>query len=539
MALRRLLPPALLVLGCALLLGLLRPPARVEDADALARGTEAAERPPPRLLGRGPPSGGPAPTAPAAASASATRPSAAPASGHAALCELHGRALGPGGEPLPGVRVRVRRAGGHWQDATHATDASGRYRHVTRETGSWRAALEIDGLGTARAGPVEVPGPGVFTLPDLCLAGEGVVAGRVAFRDGSPAGGIPVVARLDRRRGGRGAEGTVPGLVRGTATTDEQGRFGIRGLRPGWFVVEAPDGTSGGGTANAATGGEEVLLVLDLHRMRIRVCDPRGRALPAADLGMRWVDQAFRPIGRASVLETDGSKSLWLSPGRRLIVAGHAPGHTVAEAEVLVPTTPLSCDVDLVLRPCGDATGTLRVLLTDERGRAWPRFAVVLLSPLARSRLDRGRDHVPDRDGLIRGLVPGAFEMSVWPRGTGEADGDGASYHVPVRTRVTIRPREETRLELCSRIGGRVLVREAWTHPEAQDDLEAYVRFERPGHPPLRPMWLDPEDEDISPILEGGVWILVLHGEGVQEVRRTFRVEPGRTRVEAFTIAPE
>ena len=227
------LPPALLALG-----GALRPRA-CSAASGPGRGrgrpgprrTESPERPPPRLLGRGRAAGGPAPTASAAASASATRPAAAPASAHAARCELHGRALGPGGEPLPGVRVRVRRAGGPWRDATHATDASGRYRHVTRETGSWRAALEIDGLGTARAGPIEVPGPGVFALPDLRLAGEGVVAGRVAFRDGSPAGGIGVVARLDRRRGGPGAEGTVPGLVRGTATTDEQGRFGIRGLQ--------------------------------------------------------------------------------------------------------------------------------------------------------------------------------------------------------------------------------------------------------------------------------------------------------------------
>jgi hypothetical protein len=82
-------------------------------------------------------------------------------------------------------------------------------------------------------------------------------------------------------------------------------------------------------------------------------------------------------------------------------------------------------------------------------------------------------------------------------------------------------------------------VREAWTHSEAQDDLEAYVRFERPGHPPLRPRWLDPEDEDLSPILEPGVWTLVLHGEGVQERRRTIRVEAARTVTVSLMVVPE
>jgi len=301
--------------------------------------------------------------------------------------------------------------------------------------------------------------------------------------------------------------------------------------------VTAPnEGRGRNVSVETAPGAQDVLLVLDGHRTRIRVLDEKGRPLASADVGMRWVDEPFQPIGRGSVNPIDGSKNLWLEPGRRLIVAGHATGYTVAEKEVVVPDRPLSRDVDLVLHACGEDTGSLCIRLTDDHGRTFPHFAVVLSSALARSRLDRGGDLFPDPGGVIRNLRPGTFEMRVWAKGP--RDGGEPSYCMPVLTPVTIDPGEETLVALSARVGGRVLVRETWTSPEAPDDLDAYVRFEKPGHSPMRPMWLDPDDDDLSRILDPGVWTLVLCGEGVQEERRPVRVAPGLTVAEDVTIAP-
>ena len=536
MAPHRLLVPALLLLGAALVLHLLLVPGETLDARAIQQvGRARPARPEPvrceaepHLTGRRARVSR-APGRSAARSSNTRSVADRPSAGARARREIRGRVLDAHGRPVADVRVRLCPDGGG-PVRTQPTDGDGRYRHVTTGVGRWRARAEVNAVGTADAGPLDVGAGGTFEMPDLVLRGSGFVAGRVTFPDGAPADFVSVRALSDVPPPAFRSSACTPGLARSEALTDADGRFRITGLRSGALTVDAAGCTA----VAAARGAEDVRLVVRLHRTRIRVLDARGRPHPLADIGIRTVREGRCPMGRAPVRRADGARNFWWDPGTRVIVAGHLDGHTVAEQELVVPETPWSRTIDLVLEPLGPDTGSLCLHLADDLGRSLPRPVLVLTSPLAGSRITRGGNHHPDAEGLVRDLPPGTFTAHVYP---GDAEScPAADYCFPVERSITILPRVETRLDLRTRLGGRIQVRERCAPSVARDDLEAYVRFERAGAASSRPLWLDPTGDDVSPLLEPGPWTMVVYGEDVRDERRAVHVEAGRTQVEVVTL---
>ncbi|MBI5836106.1 MAG: carboxypeptidase regulatory-like domain-containing protein [Candidatus Eisenbacteria bacterium] len=137
------------------------------------------------------------------------------------LCSVQGRVVDPEGRPMPGATVEGAAAG------TATTDAAGRFTISNVPASVGELTVRADGF-LRRGARIQCPEfGGLVVLPDIVLTRGRTVSGRVLGPDGHPLPNIWVDFTEVR------------------ATTDADGRFTARGVRPGgqvrvhaWGMIE-------------------------------------------------------------------------------------------------------------------------------------------------------------------------------------------------------------------------------------------------------------------------------------------------------------
>lgn len=159
---------------------------------------------------------------------------------------LRGRVLGPDSQPLAGADVEVRFPGVLGDAISRlrqtTTDLRGHFELLGVPLGKLELRAEHEEHRNARQSiENELSEGDVVEGIEITLDAGLIIEGIVLFPDGTPAGGAWVHARPDLSAVGRGGMEAmnIARMRGGSEQTDEQGRFAIRGLREGTFVIEA------------------------------------------------------------------------------------------------------------------------------------------------------------------------------------------------------------------------------------------------------------------------------------------------------------
>jgi protocatechuate 3,4-dioxygenase beta subunit len=143
-------------------------------------------------------------------------------------CGLDGVVLGgPGGRPVAGAAVSLRRSGSSSATNETTTDEQGRFALRGLSTGAYHIAVRRRGyVPYASSGePIaEFEAPGDWTETEVKLSPGGDVQGNVQSRAGLPAPGRSVTATL---------QGQAEDVVMATARADTRGRFSFHDLSLG------------------------------------------------------------------------------------------------------------------------------------------------------------------------------------------------------------------------------------------------------------------------------------------------------------------
>lgn len=262
---------------------------------------------------------------------------------------LLGRIVDPADAPVAGAAVLVR-----GDDGVRATtDAGGSFRLGPIEPAPVvEFAVEASGF-MDEAFEVALPLPGLYDVGAIRLSEGASVAGQVAYEDGRPAAdaGIRVYRGEDRVL---------------EADSGADGRFRLRGLRPGRYTVRAyREGLYDGRdfAIQDAVATVEVDLVLrraPTGRVEGTVRSFSGEPIQGAEVHFDLVGLSLGSIVVAGhSTDTDGRFARDLEPGVYAVRA-RAPGHAPAVAEVALAAG-ARATLDLRLGRPGAAIGRLDV----------------------------------------------------------------------------------------------------------------------------------------------------------------------------------
>lgn len=353
--------------------------------------------------------------------------SASPAATDEAL-RLGGVVVTAAGAPVQYARVRAVLTGGHLRQNIVNTDMSGRFSFLLHDDVTARGELvlhaERPGLGTATAT--------IFAVTDeprMVLRGEGRFDGIVVDAEGAPEPRFTLAVLPESLAGDAGAtfDGNrftttgSPGSLEQRIRTDSEGRFSIRGLRPGryFFISKESFASLMGERALRTTGDAGVRLVTDRRSVVVRVVDPDGTPIEGVSVSMLArpprhpeLDPGF---DLRAITDRDGLVIASFPASSTIGVAVHADDFRLHEERIVLGAGELR-RVIRVTRPHQRETGTL-VIETD---RALGSGVRVDLLSVINDLIISERFGVPAR---WDGLAPGRYRVRIYP------DGPDAQLH--------------------------------------------------------------------------------------------------------------
>ena len=392
---------------------------------------------------------------------------------------ISGRVTDERGTAIVGAEVSARSRGRGSAFAT--TNADGTYELSGLRAGTFQVEADASGYVGAERPDVRAGA----TAVNFRLGQAGVLAGRVVWRgSGSPIEGATVRAVTLGGRGGPGGGRGGPGGGRGpfggggpSGVTDANGRFELKDVAPGRWVVEADAARRAPGTSREVTlepaGKVDDLLVELGEGARVAglvLTDGDGRPVGGATVsisgggrGQGWGRGMGAMFGRgggaAAEPEPDGELSArtdgagrfelqHVAAGRRTVTATH-PSHPQAQRTIEVPAAGDLTNVELRLPAGGAIAGTV----TDQRRGAAVAEAFVVATasgggmggPLGNTQVGAGGSY------RLEGLAAGRYDVVVVvpPR---EAGGQlrGPEFSAPQEA--TVRSGETTTVDF--QLGG-------------------------------------------------------------------------------------
>ena len=347
------------------------------------------------------------------------------------------------------------------------------------------------------------------------------------------------------------------GLTDGRALTDAEGRFRMGGLRPGHYavlVVDA-DGLMGRKPPQRyCQTGETVPLVLDLHRLRVRVLDEQGRPVPGASL-LFFGGHESRPGLR--VEEATGAMDLVVRPGAQYMFQADVPGFSPAKTSLTIPEQPRETPLDLVLKPT--PPGQLRLKVQDPQGEPIIPMLFAVYDRDTNLQTLRNTRESGSPESIIGDLPSGRYRLQVVPGLPGHG------FWLPLREEIEIRPDGETQLLLrADRQGGRLrlvvrvpeerragqtvqLIIEA-LRPGSRERTASEVDLRRPSGSVVKKVGLNPEGfvehdrEDpyvTTLLLEPGPYDLLVWAEGYGRFERPIQVVEGQLQEIEVPLVPK
>lgn len=275
--------------------------------------------------------------------------------------DYHGKVVSASGAPVAGAGVKLLEAARSEQALEglpdrFTTDARGEFTFHAPDYAVLEASAR--GHGTGRAvldGAAQSSHKLTIRLPAAGSPPPGrlTIAGRVVDASGRPVEGAAVLAVPAEGHGPGGVSAGSDVRIAAAATTEEDGRFLLRGIDPGRYQVRASQPGHGDAATEADGGDRDVKLQLpDAGRIAGRVVDSAGAPVPAFSVIVRRGDAGLQApvVATASVVDAEGRFTVDdLAAGSYKVVAtalGRAPAREVAvqvaagktaEAELRVP----------------------------------------------------------------------------------------------------------------------------------------------------------------------------------------------------------
>jgi hypothetical protein len=111
---------------------------------------------------------------------------------------------------------------------------------------------------------------------------------------------------------------------------------------------------------------------------------------------------------------------------------------------------------------------------------------------------------------------------------------DAPLFLFPAEANVEVKAHETTHVDLRCRAGGRIRITSVWPNDVEPEVTESEMDLEGPVPAPVNWLWPDPEDPQLTPILEPGRWTVVVTGDGLRTIR--VPVDVHRERVAELTL---
>ena len=190
---------------------------------------------------------------------------------------LKGVVLDTQNMPIAGARVQVARVteqqsgmgmmtgpgqGGATSVRPGVSDAQGRYTIRNAPPGKLKVTWEHRDYAPTNRTIDVAPGTAEFDLGRTELDAGNSLEGIVVDAEGKPVPGVSVNANFDYSGGSRVNLETEDGRMHGNTTTDEAGRFAIRGLRAGKFNMESWQQDSYSSRPVAEAGATDIRITL-------------------------------------------------------------------------------------------------------------------------------------------------------------------------------------------------------------------------------------------------------------------------------------
>jgi hypothetical protein len=339
-----------------------------------------------------------------------------------------GRVLGSDGQPLAGASVTLLGAREPPEDdlamlarTSSAADGSFQAGHPGR-AGPAVVIAAHSGHGALRR-QLALGGATGIDLGDLQLVPAGVLEGRVAFPDGSPARRAQVLATAVQTSRFEAVLPDVTSVPGGRVECDDAGRFRFALLQEGVYRLDVGNPYTLDRTFSERplrtfrTPGLELLLEADHVALCVRVVDRSGRALEGVSVEARRVrSRDGTPEGESSgqlrLLDKTFARSrgrppeaiLPADPGDRVVLRAEPAACYPAQALVNVQPAPGEQAVTLEVFSRTEAV-RLRPRVHDAAGAPVRAYAVDVFDPFTRLALRTGLE--PDDDGVLPVLHPG------------------------------------------------------------------------------------------------------------------------------------
>ncbi len=448
---------------------------------------------------------------------------------------------------LPVARAEVHLSSGSWGQ-WDTTDAEGKFEIEIPEPGTYVCRAEAQGVGRALEQTFAVSEDSL-DLGQVILWGSGVLAGRTVFRDGTPAGDVPLTMTLVAAEGGTDS---AKGIQRALVSSDSAGHFRVEGLAVGTYRFAGPSGLSGPGQVFYDTDNLDVVIQLASRRLTVHIQDPNGRPSSVSDfrLYQRTGNPEF-PFEQVVQILNVAERStfrLWIDPpGDYLVRVENPMGKRRGEAEISIGPHEMSPERVVVIGQVS-RSGSLVVHVRDSAGREVSPNLVELYAGVGGDWIST---HSLSSGERIEGLVEGRYRLVIRPGIAGPAQlSDYLESELPLP--VVVQAGQEASATLQARAGGRVELRlegaeegdagtkaKVWVRRGTEEWQEVSWRLEvEKGYSLKRS--LDFGDRGIlQKPLEPGHYELEVRAPGYRDERQSVRVRAGELTKVRVSMAPE
>ncbi len=394
----------------------------------------------------------------------------------------------------------------------------------------YHLSARADGIGTAFVDALDLGADAPRDLGDVALAGGDPIAGTVTHTGGEPAAFFEIwafdadfAAQPDAMslvvRRAPDVE-RADGLTVTRTWTDASGRFELKGLRPGQYVLRSPDTRAvlEPHQARFEPGVKDLDVQLQSSSIVVHVRDEDGR--PVRGANVRLTELSTLPDGTheaagsrvVTARGTDASAVFCADPEAPYAIDAYTQSRRSAEVFVTLSQNEFVHDVDVLL-PRKQAMGRIQLDVQGEDGRPLEHLQVELHTSVTRARREDVGLIESDEHGLLPPVPCGTYDLFV-----GYAPGTDRD-HFPVRTQqpVTVAAGDPARVSLRPHRGARVRVTlevDGPTPPGMAADSSS-------GSRPLT-------DDDRR--TRFGVSIVVSRTDGIAGKNLQFRLEGGAER---------
>ena len=290
-------------------------------------------------------------------------------------CKITGRVLDRDHRPVPKTFLYLSGPGKSSEffgrQPETQTNSLGRFEIIVRTRGHHVLQAFRPGVGSSKRISIDFVEQTRIDTPDLFVGSGESVTGKIQYEDGSPVSSAWLRARIHPAPAGREPRVLGDRVEELLFQTDAAGQYSLGGLETGSFVIGDPTQSMEGFSTPLQTGQSAARITIHRQRLKIRIRDRDGWALPGTKIHLStWTGDDARIalelnrdrgslagfLGRASrrqflTLEhSTGNLDLWVERGTYCWIRLAIPGCRPASRGILIDPKHNEGQLDIVVQ---------------------------------------------------------------------------------------------------------------------------------------------------------------------------------------------